>query len=106
MAIDFPLVANFEPFCIMVVVTVPVSPVVISVPVVAGRVIVVVPAVEAGCNVTVPLVLPGKPMLVMPESARFALARFSAMLVVPIKVVSVLLFVVLLFVVCCCCCCC
>ena len=43
----------------IVLVTVPVSPFVTTVPVVAGSVIVVVPAVAVGCNVTVPDVAPG-----------------------------------------------
>ena len=42
----------------MVLVTVPVSPVVITVPVVAGSVTVVVPATADACNVVVPEVEP------------------------------------------------
>ena len=67
----------------------PLSPVVITVPVVAGSVsIVPVPAIAAGITCTVPLVLPGSVTLVMPASARFALDLLSATLVVPIYVVS------------------
>jgi len=51
----------------MALVTVPESPDVITVPVVAGNVIVVVPATAAGCNVTVPEVDPEKAVLVSPD---------------------------------------
>ena len=74
-------------------VTVPLSPVVITVPVVAGNVIVFVPAVAVGCSVIVPLVLPGNATLEIPVSARLALALLSATLVVPIYVVLASMFV-------------
>ena len=53
----------------IVFVTVPLSPVVMMVPVVAGRVIVVVPAAAAGCRVTVPEVAPGNATLEIPVRA-------------------------------------
>ena len=67
----------------IVLVTVDVSPVVITVPVVAGNVIVLVPAIAAACNVTVPDVEPGNCTLEIPVNAWFALERFSATAVVP-----------------------
>jgi hypothetical protein len=67
----------------IVVVTVPESPVVTTVPVVAGNVMVVVPAVAVGWRVTVPDVAPGKATLLMPVSARFVDVLFKATAVVP-----------------------
>lgn len=68
----------------MVLVTVPVSPDVMTVPVVAGMVKTVpVPAVAAGINWTEPEVEPGKVTLVMPVNAWLADARFNATEVVP-----------------------
>jgi len=75
---------------IIVLVTVPESPVVTTVPVVAGKVIVVDPATALGCNVIVPDVDPGSATEVIPAKAKLALALFNATLVVPIYVVSVL----------------
>jgi hypothetical protein len=66
-------------------VTLPVSPDVISVPDVAGIVMLVVPAAVAGVTVIVPEVAPGRAMLEIPVSDWFALARFNATEVVPIK---------------------
>ena len=58
------------PSRIMVLVTVPVSPDVITVPVVAGIVSTVpVPAVAAGISCTVPDVAPGNVTLLMPVNA-------------------------------------
>ena len=69
----------------IVLVTVPESPVVTTVPVVAGKVItVLVPAVAAGIICTLPDVLPGSVTLDMPVSAKLALVRFKATAVVPI----------------------
>jgi hypothetical protein len=56
------------PSAIIVLVTVPVSPVVTTVPVVAGRVIVVVPAAAAVTRVTVPDVEPAISIPVEPTS--------------------------------------
>ena len=63
--------------------TVPLSPVVTTVPVVAGSVMVVVPAVAAGWTVTVPDVAPGKATLLIPVKAKFEEALFKATAVVP-----------------------
>jgi hypothetical protein len=70
-------------FAIIVEVTVPVSPDVISVPVVAGIVIAVVPAVAAGVTVIVPDVEPGIAIDVMPVNPKLADPRFNAIEVVP-----------------------
>ena len=69
-------------------VTVPVSPVVTNVPVVAGIVIVVVPAVAVGTRVIVPEVAPGKAILEIPVSAKLAEDLFNAIDVVPIFTVE------------------
>jgi hypothetical protein len=53
----------------IVLVTVPVSPVVITVPEIAGNVIVVVPAIAEGIKVVVPDVDPDKPILRIPVIA-------------------------------------
>lgn len=77
------LLLAIEPASI-VLVTVPVSPDVMAVPVVAGSVNTVpVPAVAAGIICTVPDVVPGNVTLEMPVSARLAEARFNAIAVVP-----------------------
>lgn len=71
-------------------VTVPVSPVVTTIPVVAGSVIIVpVPAVEAGITWIEPDVDPGSVTELIPVSAKLALALFRATAVVPMYVVSV-----------------
>ena len=85
---DIVLFDNFafaiEPASI-VLVTVPVSPVVTIVPVVAGIVrIVPVPTAAVGTNWTVPLVLPGNVIELIPVNAKFAEVRFNATDVVPI----------------------
>lgn len=72
----------------MVLVTVPVSPDVISVPAVAGIVMAVVPATAAGVIVIVPDVAPGRAMLRIPVSAWLADERFSVKAVVPIYAVE------------------
>jgi hypothetical protein len=56
-----------------------------TVPEAAGRVTVVVPAAADACSVVVPEVEPGNATLVIPVRARFAVVRFSATEVVPIK---------------------
>ena len=71
----------------IVFVTVPVSPVVTSVPAVAGIVIAVVPAVAAGVNVIVPLVAPGMARLVIPVNPKLELARLRVTAVVPTYIV-------------------
>jgi hypothetical protein len=79
----------------IVLVTVLVSPVVTTVPVVAGSVNTVpVPAIAAGTICTLPEVAPGSVTLKMPVSAKFALPRFRATDVVPIKWVSARLAIV------------
>lgn len=69
-------------------VTVPVSPVVTTVPDVAGRVIVVVPAIATGWSSTVPELEPGRVTDEIPASARLPDPRLSVIDVVPMKVVS------------------
>jgi hypothetical protein len=69
----------------IVLVTVSVSPVVITVPVVAGSVMVVVPAVAVGVKTIVPEVAPGRVTLLIPVSAKLAEALLSATEVVPIN---------------------
>ena len=64
--------------------TVPLSPEVTTVPVVAGNVIVFVPAIAVGCTVIVPLVAPGNATELIPVNAKFALDRLIATDVVPI----------------------
>jgi hypothetical protein len=73
----------------IVLVTVPVSPVVTKVPVLAGRVSTIpVPATALGISCTDPEVAPGRVTLLIPVRARLAEALFRATEVVPIKVVS------------------
>ena len=77
------VVRSMVPAASIVLVTVPVSPVPIRVPLVVGRDSVVVPAVAVAWRVAVPLVEPGKATLLMLVRAWFAEARLRVRAVVP-----------------------
>jgi hypothetical protein len=73
---------SIEPANIALV-TVPVSPVVITVPVTGGKVIVLVPAIAVGCKIIVPEVEPGRATDEIPVNAWLEDDLFNATAVVP-----------------------